>query len=70
MSDIDFNVVYKKKMSPSFIPNTIDIKDTSNFDKKYTKEKVRDSDYCTEYQSAFLSDNNFYFNCTQNNISS
>lgn len=60
MSDIDFYAVYKKKISPSFIPNTIDIKDT--------KGKVRDSDYCIEYNSAILSDNNFYFNCTQNSI--
>lgn len=62
MSDIDFYAVYKKKMAPSFIPNTIDIKDT--------KGKVCDSDYCIEYNSVILSDNNFYFNCTQNSISS
>lgn len=44
MKDIDFRAVYEKKISPSFIPEVKNIRDTSNFDLKYTKEKACDSD--------------------------
>ena len=44
MSGIDFQAVYDKKVLPSYIPEINGIKDTSNFDPKYTKEKARDSD--------------------------
>ena len=64
MADIDFHAVYEKKISPSFIPEINNLKDASNFDKKYTKEKLRDSDF----ESTFLSDDSFSFNCTQDSL--
>lgn len=44
MAGIDFQAIYDKKISPSYIPKINGIKDTSNFDHKYTKEKAHDSD--------------------------
>ena len=64
MEDFDFQDIYEKKIFPSFVPDLNNLKDTSNFDSKYTKEKLRDSDYISENNSTFFSDDDFSYNCT------
>lgn len=70
MSDIDFQAVYKKKIAPTFIPDISNLLDTSHFDKKYTKEKSRHSDFDSNINLA--SDDNmndsFDFNCTYDSL--
>lgn len=72
MSDIDFHQVYKKKISPSYIPEINSIIDTSNFEKKYTGKKLcrSDSDIFSD-QYSFMSDSQFdvfSFNCTNDDL--
>lgn len=71
MSGIDFQAVYKKKISPTFTPDINNLLDTSNFDRKYTKEKPRHSDFNTNCNTALSDDNqdeSFDFNCTNDSL--
>ena len=68
MKDFDFKDIYDKKIFPSFIPNIDNLKDTSNFDSRYTKEKLRNSDYITELDSTVYSDDSFSYNCVNDTV--
>lgn len=68
MSVLDFQDVYDKRILPSFVPDMNNLKDTSNFDRKYTQEKLRDSDYISEYNSTLHNDDSFSYNCTHDSI--
>lgn len=72
MSDIDFHLVCQKKITPSYIPEIKNKKDTSNFERKYTGKKVHRSDldlFSDQYSKK--NDNKsdvFFFNCTNDNL--